>query len=157
MKIASFALALLCGFTAPAVAAKPASPALASATVSPSIYATVSISRQRMDILVTTAAGDPEIFTWKVSTGRKGHETPTGDYKPTWLDADHRSKTYDDAPMPFAVFFHDGYAVHATDAVDHLGRPASHGCVRLSPKDAQAFYDLVTTHGRANTEIVIVD
>jgi hypothetical protein len=155
--LSALSLAVFCGFAAPSLAvAMPAAPAEVK-VAGPAIYATVSISRQQMDILVTPGKGEPEILSWKVSTGRKGHETPTGSYKPTWLDIDHRSKAYDDTPMPFAVFFHEGYAVHATEAVTRLGRPASHGCVRLSPKNAHAFYDLVASYGRSNTQIVIVD
>ena len=66
------------------------------------------------------------------------------------------SRKYDDAPMPHSVFFHGGYAVHATDAIRRLGRPASHGCIRLHSDDASDFYTLVETVGPANTSIVIV-
>jgi lipoprotein-anchoring transpeptidase ErfK/SrfK len=67
------------------------------------------------------------------------------------------STKYDDAPMPHAVFFSGGYAVHATDAIKRLGRPASHGCVRLHPNDAADFFTLVKTFGPSNTRIVIVE
>jgi lipoprotein-anchoring transpeptidase ErfK/SrfK len=55
------------------------------------------------------------------------------------------------------VFFHGGYAVHATNAVKRLGTPASHGCVRLHPNDAADFYELVQAFGSANTSIVITE
>jgi lipoprotein-anchoring transpeptidase ErfK/SrfK len=54
------------------------------------------------------------------------------------------------------VFFSGGYAVHATNAVKHLGQPASHGGVRLHPDNAADFYELVETFGPANTRIPIV-
>ena len=41
------------------------------------------------------------------------------------------SKQYDDAPMPYSVFFKGGYAIHGTGYVSQLGRPASHGCIRV--------------------------
>ena len=59
--------------------------------------------------------------------------------------------------MPHSVFFHGGYAVHATPHVRNLGRPASHGCVRLHPDDASDFYHLVEAVGASNTSIVIAD
>ena len=119
------------------------------------IIATVSISKQSMDLQMIDGYGTTEVAVWKVSTGRTGFETPTGAFKPTWTDIDHTSDTYDNAPMPFAVFFTGGYAVHATEYVKHLGKPASHGCVRLAPENAQAFYELVQRYGKANTRIVI--
>jgi lipoprotein-anchoring transpeptidase ErfK/SrfK len=121
----------------------------------PSVTAEVSLSGQRMVLTVVNRAGLAQTFIWKVSTGKKGYRTPTGAWNPTWLSIDHRSKTYDNAPMPFAVFFTGGYAVHATDAVARLGQPASHGCVRLAPENAAMFFDLVKTYGKANTKIVI--
>jgi lipoprotein-anchoring transpeptidase ErfK/SrfK len=117
------------------------------------LVAQVSLSQQTMQVLVD---GRPT-FEWKVSTGRRGHRTPTGSYKPTRLEEMWYSRKYDNAPMPHAVFFHGGYAVHATNYVRRLGQPASHGCVRLHPAAAADFYQLVETFGRANTSIVIVD
>jgi lipoprotein-anchoring transpeptidase ErfK/SrfK len=121
----------------------------------PSVTAEVSLSQQRMVLTVVNKSGLAQTFIWKVSTGKKGYRTPTGAWNPTWLSIDHKSKTYDNAPMPFAVFFTGGYAVHATDAVAKLGQPASHGCVRLSKDNAAMFFDLVKTYGKANTKIVI--
>jgi lipoprotein-anchoring transpeptidase ErfK/SrfK len=120
----------------------------------PSVTAEVSLSEQRMVLTVVEKTGLARTFVWKVSTGKKGYRTPTGAWSPTWLSRDHWSKTYD-APMPFAVFFTGGYAVHSTDAVAKLGQPASHGCVRLAPANAAMFFDLVKTYGKSNTKIVI--
>ena len=108
-----------------------------------------------MTLKVIDKSGFAQTFVWKVSTGKSGFATPTGAYKPTWLSIDHRSKTYDNAPMPFAVFFKEGYAIHATEAVARLGKPASHGCVRLAPQNAAMFFDLVDAYGKWNTKIVI--
>jgi lipoprotein-anchoring transpeptidase ErfK/SrfK len=68
-----------------------------------------------------------------------------------------RSKKYNNAPMPYSVFFSGGYAVHGTSHVKALGRPASHGCVRLQTKNAARFYSLVQQAGRKNTRIVITN
>jgi lipoprotein-anchoring transpeptidase ErfK/SrfK len=123
-------------------------------TGKPSVTATVSLSRQVMVVNVVNKVGLARTYMWKVSTGKAGYRTPTGAWSPTWLSRNHWSKTYD-APMPFAVFFHRGYAVHATDAVAKLGQPASHGCIRLHRDNAAFFFDLVNNYGKANTKITI--
>jgi lipoprotein-anchoring transpeptidase ErfK/SrfK len=53
------------------------------------------------------------------------------------------------------VFFHKGYAIHGTPHVSRLGRRASHGCVRLHPKNARILFSLVQTEGPGNTRIVV--
>ena len=123
-------------------------------TGAPSVTATVSISEQRMTLTVVNQQGFAQTYVWKVSTGKSGFDTPIGAYKPTRLSIDHYSKEYD-APMPFAVFFKGGYAIHATEAVARLGKPASHGCIRLAPANAAMFFDLVDAYGKWNTKIVI--
>lgn len=96
-------------------------------------------------------------YVWDVSTGRKGYNTPSGEYKPYRMAKMHYSKKYDNAPMPYSIFFHGGYAIHATDAIDNLGAPASHGCVRLHPQNARWLYRLVQEFGAENTYIYITD
>ena len=68
----------------------------------------------------------------------------------------HHSKKYDNAPMPYSVFFHGGFAVHGTGAVWRLGSPASHGCVRLRTSNARKFYDIVKKHGKKNVTIKVI-
>ena len=123
----------------------PLSPAMAA------VQARISIAQQRMEVVVDGKL----VHTWAVSTGRDDFDTPTGNYTPTWLDRDHHSQKYDDAPMPYAVFFRGGFAVHGTTSLGMLGRRASHGCVRLSPANARQFFELVNGHGLASTKIVI--
>ena len=66
------------------------------------------------------------------------------------------SRQWDNAPMPHAVFFtRDGHAIHGTLEVKRLGKPASHGCVRLSPKNAATLYALVEKTGLKNTQVVL--
>lgn len=116
------------------------------------VIARVDISDQRMYVYVENML----VYTWPVSTGRRGHATPTGRYQPQWLSARHRSRKYDNAPMPWSVFFHDGYAVHGTTDLRRLGRIASHGCVRLHPDNAKTFYRLVENYGKRATLITVV-
>jgi len=125
------------------------SPAIAGATT---LLAQIDLSRQEM---VVTHRGQVK-YRWKVSTGRGGYHTPTGSYSPKWLSKHHRSRKYNNAPMPYAIFFRGGYAVHGTNEISRLGRPASHGCVRLDPKHAATLYSLVEREGFKNTRIIIV-
>jgi lipoprotein-anchoring transpeptidase ErfK/SrfK len=57
--------------------------------------------------------------------------------------------------MPHALFFRGGYAIHGTYAVRQLGRPASHGCVRLAPGNARTLFDMV--RGRGGARIVVTN
>ena len=76
-------------------------------------------------------------YTWPVSTGRPGYSTPSGSYTPGSMNEMWYSKQWDNAPMPHAIFFtKEGHAIHGSYDVKHLGRPASHGCVRISPTNA---------------------
>lgn len=115
------------------------------------LVAKVDISTQTM---VVSQNGVVK-YRWAVSTGRKGYSTPTGTYSAKWLSRHHRSRKYNNAPMPYAVFYHGGYAVHATYDTKRLGRVASHGCVRLAPEHAAKFFSMVQKTGNRNTRIVI--
>ena len=99
---------------------------------------TISKSRQRM--IVHSSEGS---YSWPVSTARRGYYTPTGSFRPYSLQPMHYSRKYENAPMPHSIFFSGGYAIHATPHTGNLGRPASHGCVRLSPGNAATLYGIV--------------
>jgi L,D-transpeptidase catalytic domain len=116
-----------------------------------SLVARVSLSAQTM----TVTENGVVRYRWKVSTGRSGYTTPTGSWRAKWASRHHRSRKYDNAPMPYAIFFNGGYAVHATFDLKRLGRPASHGCVRLHPDNAAEFYQLAQRTGLGNTRILI--
>jgi lipoprotein-anchoring transpeptidase ErfK/SrfK len=108
--------------------------------------------------LMTVKVNGLETYRWKVSTGRSGYDTPTGVFRPFRTELDHYSKEWDDAPMPYSIFFTpQGHAIHGSESVKQLGRPVSHGCVRLDPKDAAVLYDLVLAEGLEHTEVVIVN
>ena len=123
----------------------------AETTLAANLTARVSLGSQTM----TVTQNGVVKHRWRVSTGRKGFGTPTGSWSAKWASRNHRSRKYDNAPMPFAIFFKGGYAVHATFDTKRLGRPASHGCVRLSPNNAATFYKLANSQGLSNTRIVI--
>lgn len=113
--------------------------------------AVIDLSEQEMCI---SRSGKRE-FCWKISSGKKGYETPTGSYRPTRIYERYFSKTYDDAPMHYAVFFHGGYAIH--QSVGGPSGPASHGCIRLTPLQAYRFYNMVRAYGKGRTKIVVKD
>lgn len=114
------------------------------------IVAQVDNGAQRMRVIVDGQLA----YTWPVSTARKGYQTPAGRYRVQRMERMWYSRKYDMSPMPNALFFHGGYAIHGTYSVAQLGRPASHGCVRLSPANAGLLFNLVREHGGARVEVV---
>jgi hypothetical protein len=102
----------------------------------------IDLSSQRMQ--VNSSSGS---YNWPVSTARSGYYTPRGSYAPTSLQRMHYSRKYDMSPMPYSIFFRGGYAIHGSYATRSLGRPASHGCVRLAPGNAARLYSMVQAEG----------
>jgi lipoprotein-anchoring transpeptidase ErfK/SrfK len=122
--------------------------------------------------------GDQLVGVSQVSAGREGHNTPIGNYKIMQKDHDHASNLYGDyvdaagnvvqkdvdlgknpkppgaifkgAPMPFFMRITGGVGMHQ----GYLpGYPASHGCIRMPGKMAEAFYNNV----EVGTPVQIVD
>ena len=107
--------------------------------------------RQRMSVYLD----NKKLYEFKVSTARRGYWTPRGTYRPYSLERMHYSKKYHNSPMPYSVFFKGGYAIHGTYSISRLGRPASHGCIRVHPRNAKKLYSLIRRYGKRNTKIVI--
>jgi L,D-transpeptidase catalytic domain len=117
-----------------------------------SILINIDKSTQQMTVFVD---GVPK-YDWPVSTGKRGYSTPSGTFTATSMNEIWYSKQWDNAPMPHAIFFmKDGHAIHGSYEVKHLGHPASHGCVRISPQNATLLYDLVKETGLENTQVVL--
>lgn len=95
------------------------------------------------------------LHKWRVSTARSGYRTPTGKWSPTRMHKMWYSRKYDMSPMPYSIFFYGGYAIHGTNAVSALGRPASHGCIRLDTGNARKLYQLTKQVGARNMRVVI--
>ena len=96
------------------------------------------------------------LYRWPVSTGGQGYNTPSGTFTPFRMSLNHHSQEYDNAPMPHSIFFtRTGDAIHGTYEQRYLGRPASHGCVRLSPQHAAVLWGLVKKEKMANTKVVL--
>jgi lipoprotein-anchoring transpeptidase ErfK/SrfK len=97
-----------------------------------------------------------EKYDWPVSTGRAGYSTPSGTYTATSMNEVWYSKQWDNSPMPHSIFFmKDGHAIHGSYGVKTLGKPVSHGCVRISPENAATLYALVGENGLENTQVVL--
>ncbi|TBW36250.1 hypothetical protein EYW49_14175 [Siculibacillus lacustris] len=123
------------------------------APASAAVEARIHIATQRMEVIVDGATTG----VYAVSTGKRGHRTPMGVFTPQRMHEKYRSHTYHNARMPNSIFFVGGVALHGTDDLRHLGRPASHGCVRLHPQVAAGLFDLVKSHGMKTTRIVVTD
>jgi len=126
---------------------------LMSAPAQAELVVSISKAQQRLSITVNGA----EAYRWPVSTGRRGYTTPSGSYRPTRLERHWYSRKYEMSPMPWSVFFHRGYAVHGTMEAYKLGRPASHGCVRLRPDNASILFSMVRRYGARHTKLVVLD
>jgi lipoprotein-anchoring transpeptidase ErfK/SrfK len=116
------------------------------------VLVTIDKSTQRMTVAVDGSLR----WIWAISTGRLGHDTPSGRYTAFRMEADHFSKEWDDAPMPHSIFFSPtGHAIHGYLNTRGIGSPASHGCVRLEPANAARLYTLVEQQGLPNTKVVV--
>src|SRR5215510_15718731 len=116
------------------------------------VLITIDKSSQQMSVSVDGT----QRYTWPVSTGRSGYATPSGTYTPFRMEEDHFSKEWDDAPMPHSIFFTPkGHAIHGSYETKHLGTAVSHGCVRLSTKNAETLYALVKEDGLSNAKVVL--
>lgn len=137
MRAFGFVLALVAGL-------------FAASKADAAIVVRVDKSTQTMRVIVD---GEHR-YTWAVSTGRAGYNTPNGSYRPQRLERTWRSRKYGMAPMPYSIFFRGGYAIHGTNMVGRLGRVDSHGCIRLAPGNARTLFEMVGRR-RGATRIVI--
>jgi hypothetical protein len=128
---------------------------LATARATPAaagLLITIDKAQQRMIV----AKDDVPLYDWPVSTGQRNYDTPAGAFQPFRMEAEHFSREWDDAPMPHSIFFTQiGHAIHGSFDIKHLGRPASHGCVRLHPDNAAILFKLVRAEKMANTRVVL--
>ncbi|CAN7618162.1 L,D-transpeptidase [Bradyrhizobium sp. LjRoot220] len=125
--------------------------ALALGPACAGVVVQIDKSFQRMAVSIDGATR----YNWPVSTGRRGYGTPSGVFHPQWMSRRYFSRKYYNSPMPYAIFFHYGFAIHGTTDIQRLGGPASHGCVRLHPSHAAALFALVQRNGSRNTRIEI--
>ena len=101
----------------------------------------VDLGRQR----ATVYRNGVRIGVSTISSGKDGYSTPTGVFTILEKDKDHRSRTYDDAPMPYQQrLTWKGVAMHAGNLP---GYPASHGCVRLPMEFAKRLFQVTPMGG----------
>jgi lipoprotein-anchoring transpeptidase ErfK/SrfK len=122
-----------------------------SAAAEAGVLVRVDRASQTMQV----SADGAYLYTWRVSTGRPGYGTPAGTFRPQRMAARWFSTVYYNAPMPHAIFFYGGFAIHGSYDIARLGGPASHGCIRLHPSDAAILFGLVQREGMHNTTIVV--
>lgn len=70
-------------------------------TAKADVYVQISTGSQTMNVFVDGM----HYYSWPVSTGRRGYYTPRGTYRAHRLERVWYSRKYDDAPMPYSIFF----------------------------------------------------
>jgi lipoprotein-anchoring transpeptidase ErfK/SrfK len=126
--------------------------AKATSPVPSAILINIDKTKQQMTVFLDGV----ESYNWPVSTGKAGYSTPSGTFTAMSMNEVWYSKEWDNAPMPHAIFFmKDGHAIHGSYEVKTLGKPVSHGCVRISPQNAATLYSLVAKTGLKNTQVVL--
>jgi len=138
--------------TSPVKASKPAPTVLGTEPLAPGEFAWQPQMSTGGPMLVLVNIKEQMAYVYRnglrigrtsVSTGREGHETPTGVFTILQKNADHHSSIYNNASMPFMQrLTWDGIALHAGNIP---GYPASHGCVRLPYEFSKLLFDVTTT------------
>jgi hypothetical protein len=101
----------------------------------------VDLDRQ----LATVYRNGLRIGVSTISSGKAGHETPTGVFTILQKDKDHRSSTYDNASMPYQErLTWDGVALHAGGLP---GYPESHGCIHLPYEFSKLLFGITQIGG----------
>lgn len=136
MRLFLAAFLIIAGFSA--------TPVLAAA-----VEARVDISQQKMRVYEHGRLK----YVWPVSTARRGKVTPTGTWRAKFLSKDHKSSRYNNAPMPYSIFYSGNFAIHGTYQTKRLGRPASAGCIRLHPNNAKTLFYMTKRVGLRNMKV----
>jgi len=132
--------------------------AAVSMTFAVSAHAAVLVEVDKSTQRMTVSVDGQTVYNFPVSTGRGvgNYDTPNGTWKAFRMEKDHFSKEWDDAPMPNSIFFTKiGHAIHGSFDLKNIGNPASHGCVRLQPANAEKLFELVKKEGVLKTTVVI--
>jgi lipoprotein-anchoring transpeptidase ErfK/SrfK len=91
------------------------------------------------DQILTAYDGSAPIMTFLISSGTTAHPTLTGQFR-IWVKLESTRMTgpgYDLEDVPYTMYFYEGYGLHGAYWHDNFGTPMSHGCVNLSPTDAE--------------------
>jgi lipoprotein-anchoring transpeptidase ErfK/SrfK len=119
-------------------AAKPAAKAVPAPALVPGTPCTTA-ARACIDLSAKRAwlirGGVVQYGPVPITSGRPGYRTPVGNFRVTFKDIDHLSSIFNNAPMPYSVFFNGGIAFHQGSL-----SVASHGCIHLSRAAARTFF-----------------
>jgi lipoprotein-anchoring transpeptidase ErfK/SrfK len=127
----AFTIAGICTALTPAVAAASQS---AAAPCGVTAAACINLSTQQAWLM---NGGQAIYGPTPITSGKPGYRTPPGTFTVLWKNRHHRSKTFNNAPMPYSVFFtHSGIAFHQGS----LSVP-SHGCIHLGSTAAATFFN----------------
>jgi len=111
------------------------------------LIAKVNVSEQTMRVY----KNGKQIHKSRVSTARKGKHTP----RVKSLSKNHKSSLYNNAPMPYSIFYSGNYAIHGTNQTSRLGRPASAGCIRLDTANAAKLFAMTQQVILGNMKVVV--
>ncbi len=119
----------------------------------------INKATQTMSVSVN---GVTKFSGWKVSTGKKGHETRSGKFTPFEMNRNYISKKFTKVygrkiVLAYGIKFDGGNLIHAASkpGTAKLGNKASHGCVRLHPANAKILYELAAKAGMKNTTVIV--
>ncbi len=115
------------------------------------LIARVDVSEQTMRVY----RDGKQIHKWRVSTARKGKYTPRGQWRGKFMSKNHKSSLYNNAPMPYSIFYSGNFAIHGTNQTSRLGRPASAGCIRLDTANARTLFTMTQQVGLGNMKVVV--
>lgn len=106
---------------------------------------TINLNKQELTFIDKSG----QKATFHCSSGKDGYETPTGNFKVYAKERMAISYKYGNTPMPFTLWFYGSYGIHASNSVPNY--PASHGCVRLSPENAEWLFNKTPI----NTSVIV--
>lgn len=96
----------------------------AFALISLPAHADVAVYIDKSSQSMTVRVNGFPLYYWQISSARRGYRTPNGTFRPQRLARHWYSRKYHNSPMPHSVFFYKGFAIHGTNYVSQLGRPA---------------------------------
>jgi hypothetical protein len=96
---------------------------LCFASVLPPAHAKLLIKVDQANQRMIVAVNGEQRFSWPVSTGKNGYNTPNGTFRPNRMEAEHFSDEYESAPMPHAIFFEIKDMLSTAALKGSAGRP----------------------------------
>jgi len=156
LRLAGFGVLLGLFVSAEPLLANPTSPPAQPTAYTPAVGALplrleLNLTQRR----VTLYQGDQAVKSYPVAVGKPGWETPTGDFKVAQMFQDPVWKNpFSGGVIPggdpenplgsrWIGFWTDGknwVGFHGTPNLDSVGKAASHGCVRMYPKDVEELF-----------------